>query len=217
METARAVCGPAWASSRSKYKKPALAKTMEEAFAAGDPPLGLGADAHAAALAWTMPGFAAFDMGGADGDDACAATTAAIAPSSDAGPAADPRAAAAAAPEVAERPAPNAAKAANGDGRTEPPAPANGEDAAHPQAEGAETAPPDAAPSGEIAGAAGTQAPAPMNGHGRAPEPVDIPEFLRRVSNRPPIPRRPACRHRLTRRSGPAGRFRFHNAMESRP
>lgn len=37
---------------------------MEEAFAAGSPPVGLGATAHAAALAWTLPGFAAFDAGG---------------------------------------------------------------------------------------------------------------------------------------------------------
>ena len=30
---------------------------MEDAFAAGPTPLGLGATAHAAALAWSMPGF----------------------------------------------------------------------------------------------------------------------------------------------------------------
>ena len=43
---------------------------MEEAFAAGAPPVGIGATAHAAALAWTMPGFAAFHTGGADDDTA---------------------------------------------------------------------------------------------------------------------------------------------------
>ncbi|MDE0650821.1 MAG: hypothetical protein OXI12_10820, partial [Gammaproteobacteria bacterium] len=32
--------------------------------AAGKPPVGIGADEHAAALAWTPPGFAAFDAGG---------------------------------------------------------------------------------------------------------------------------------------------------------
>ena len=46
---------------------------MEEAFAAGSPPVGVGATAHAAALAWTMPGFAAFDTGGADDDNAAEA------------------------------------------------------------------------------------------------------------------------------------------------
>ena len=191
METARAVCGPAWASSRSKYKKPALAKTMGEAFAAGDPPLGLGADAHAVALAWTMPGFAAFDTGGVDGDDAgaaAAATKAAVAPDPDAGPAADPEGDSvdsagtpAEAPDAVEQRAPEAAKAANGDGRAEPSANGAGEGAAQPQADRAETASSDAAPAGGFADAAGTEAPAPMNGHGRAPEPVDIPEFLRRV------------------------------------
>ena len=69
LDVARQTLGTAWASARSKYKKPDLAKAMEEAFAAGTPPVGIGATAHAAALAWTMPGFAAFDAGGADEDD----------------------------------------------------------------------------------------------------------------------------------------------------
>ena len=43
---------------------------MEEAFAAGKPPVGIGAKAHAAALAWTPPGFHAFDAGVAAPDDA---------------------------------------------------------------------------------------------------------------------------------------------------
>ncbi len=67
---ARDTLGPAWASARSKYKKADLAKAMEEAFAAGKPPVGLGAEAHAAALAWTPPGFAPFDAGREDADDA---------------------------------------------------------------------------------------------------------------------------------------------------
>ncbi len=68
LDVARETLGAAWASTRSKYKKADLAKSMEEAFAAGTPPVGIGATMHAAALAWTMPGFAAFDTGGADGD-----------------------------------------------------------------------------------------------------------------------------------------------------
>ena len=66
LDIARSVLSPAWASARSKNKKPDLAKAMEEAFAAGDPPLGLNADMHAAALAWVPPGFAAFDTGRVD-------------------------------------------------------------------------------------------------------------------------------------------------------
>ena len=38
LDIARTVFGLAWASARSKYKKPALADAMEAAFAAGDPP-----------------------------------------------------------------------------------------------------------------------------------------------------------------------------------
>ena len=74
LDIARETLGPAWASARAKSKKPALAKAMEEAFAAGSPPLGVAADAHAAALAWTPPGFKAFDAGRAGVEDASAET-----------------------------------------------------------------------------------------------------------------------------------------------
>ena len=70
LDVARETFGAAWAAARSKLRKPDLAKAMEAAFAAGPPPVGLGATAHAAALAWTMPGFAAFDAGGAEAPDA---------------------------------------------------------------------------------------------------------------------------------------------------
>ena len=63
LEIARETLGAEWASSRSKHKKVDLARSMEEAFAAGKEPVGIGAKAHAAALAWTPPGFAAFDAG----------------------------------------------------------------------------------------------------------------------------------------------------------
>ncbi len=68
LAVARDTLGPAWAAARSKYKKADLAKAMEEAFAAGKAPVGIGADEHAAALAWTPPGFAAFDAGGQSDD-----------------------------------------------------------------------------------------------------------------------------------------------------
>ena len=74
LDIARETLGPAWASARAKSKKPAIAKAMEEAFAAGSPPLGVTANAHAAALAWTPPGFKAFDAGRAGVEDAGAET-----------------------------------------------------------------------------------------------------------------------------------------------
>ena len=76
LDVARQTLGTAWASARSKYKKADLATAMEQAFAAGAPPVGIGATAHAAALAWTMPRFAAFDTGGADDDTAAEAAPA---------------------------------------------------------------------------------------------------------------------------------------------
>ena len=51
LDVARQTLGTAWASARSKYKKADLATAMQEAFAAGTPPVGIGATAHAAALA----------------------------------------------------------------------------------------------------------------------------------------------------------------------
>ena len=74
LDIARGTLGPAWASARAKSKKPDIARAMEEAFAAGSPPLGVTADAHAAALAWTPPGFKAFDAGRAGAEDASAET-----------------------------------------------------------------------------------------------------------------------------------------------
>ncbi len=76
LDIARETLGAAWASARAKSKKTALAKAMEEAFAAGTPPVGVTADAHAAALAWTPPGFKAFDAGRAGVDDGSAETAA---------------------------------------------------------------------------------------------------------------------------------------------
>ncbi|MDE0033173.1 MAG: ParB/RepB/Spo0J family partition protein [Deltaproteobacteria bacterium] len=63
LEIARETLGATWASARAKSKKAALAKAMEEAFAAGPPPVGATADAHSATLAWTPPGFKAFEAG----------------------------------------------------------------------------------------------------------------------------------------------------------
>ena len=80
LAVARETLGHAWASARAKYKKTKLAEAMEAAFAAGDTPVGLGATAHAAALAWAPPGFAAFDAGSDGGDSADAEPAAADKP-----------------------------------------------------------------------------------------------------------------------------------------
>ena len=51
LDAARQTLGAAWASARSKYKKAGLARAMEEAFAAGTPPVGIGATTQAAPAA----------------------------------------------------------------------------------------------------------------------------------------------------------------------
>ena len=58
--------GGKWAQDRSKYRKADLAMAMEKTFevcADGVVPVGLDADQHAAAMAWTIPGFAPFEAG----------------------------------------------------------------------------------------------------------------------------------------------------------
>ena len=77
LDVARETFGAAWTSARAKYKKAKLAEAMETAFAAGDTPVGLGATAHAAALAWAPPGFAAFDAGGSGEEEDAGAEPAA--------------------------------------------------------------------------------------------------------------------------------------------
>ena len=56
--------GGKWAQDRSKYRKADLAMAMEKTFEAcadGVVPVGLDAEQHAAAMAWTIPGFAPFE------------------------------------------------------------------------------------------------------------------------------------------------------------
>ena len=189
LDIARTVFGLAWASARSKYKKPALAEAMEAAFAAGDPPVGVSAAMHAAALAWVPPGFAAFDTGRTvgdtrDGETAASGTAPAGEPES-AEPAADADTASAEA----------ALPASNGDGHAPEAAPepdpsdgatvntvngaANMVDPG-PDADRGDTgkADPDPAVTGGPDGIAGT---GPVNGHDAHPDPMEIPEFLRRV------------------------------------
>ncbi|MCY3671054.1 MAG: hypothetical protein OXH14_08220, partial [Alphaproteobacteria bacterium] len=127
LDIARTVFGIAWASARAKTRKPVLAEAMEAAFAAGDRPVSLSAGMHAAALAWTPPGFAAFDTGRiGDEADGAPAESAAVTDTAEAGDTAAPEA-----PEPAADTGPasmDAPPARDGNGHAapaepEPPAP----------------------------------------------------------------------------------------------
>ena len=203
LDIARSVLSPAWPSARSKNKKPDLAKAMEEAFAAGDPPLGLHADDHAAALAWVPPGFAAFDTGRVEDEpeDSAAAEPEAEAsgpnPEPVAGPAADAESAetpadpprtnsvveSVEAPAVAERRAAERAAAngsGTGNGHATPAAPetdsAAGNHGSDARVDGPESGAAEPAKPADIA----ARHPGPVIGHD-AGDGLDIPEFLRRV------------------------------------
>ena len=68
---ARGTLGETWAQAEAKQKKADIAKAMEDAFAHGDGiPAGVTADGRAAAVAWTPPGFRAFDTGTVDDEGA---------------------------------------------------------------------------------------------------------------------------------------------------
>ena len=76
LDVARRTLGLEWAHTHRKDKKATLATAMETAFAAGDAvPLGVSKEGRAAALAWTPPGFAAFDTGHVDDEDAAPSET----------------------------------------------------------------------------------------------------------------------------------------------
>ncbi len=186
LDIARTVFGLVWASARSKYKKPALAEAMEAAFAAGDPPVGVSAAMHAAALAWVPPGFAAFDTGRTVGDAGDGETAASgTAPAGEPEPpkhAADSGTESAEAPpvgnghatEAAPEPDPSdgaTADAGNGAaGTVEPDMDADRGDTG--------AADPDPA---VVGGPDSIAATGPVNGHDAHPDPMEIPEFLRRV------------------------------------
>ena len=59
--------GETWAQAEAKQKKAEIAKAMQDAFAHDNGvPAGLTAEGRAAAIAWTPPGFQAFDTGTVD-------------------------------------------------------------------------------------------------------------------------------------------------------
>ena len=172
LDIARTVFGLAWASARSKYKKPALAEAMEAAFAAGDPPVGVSASMHAKALAWVPPGFAAFDTGRADADAGNAAADA-----TETAPAGEPESAEPS-PDTGTAP-PDAPPTSNANGHAPTPdaAPSDGEAADDDRGDTGDTDP-DPAVAGGPDGIAVT---GPVDGHDAHPDPMAIPEFLRRV------------------------------------
>jgi len=200
LDIARETLGPAWASARAKSKKPDLARAMEEAFAAGSPPLGITAEAHAAALAWTPPGFKAFDAGRAGVEDAGAETKAPAEPPdsvADPGPSPEPEDAGTEQVEPVSADAPadppqpvsmtksiealGAAVATNGNGNgvaastddeTDPTA---GDDVGTAEADGADVESAGTPAPTEIVSQAGR-----VNGYDHSDGP-DIPEFLRRI------------------------------------
>ena len=68
---ARETLGEAWAQAEAKQKKAEIARAMQDAFAHGDGvPAGVTAEGRAAAIAWTPPGFRAFDTGTVDDEGA---------------------------------------------------------------------------------------------------------------------------------------------------
>ena len=67
---ARETLGETWAQAEAKQKKAQIARAMQDAFAHGDGiPAGVTAAGRAAAIAWTPPGFRAFDTGTVDDND----------------------------------------------------------------------------------------------------------------------------------------------------
>ena len=69
LAVARETLGETWAQAEAKQKKADIAKAMEDAFAHGIL-AGVTAEGRAAAIAWTPPGFRAFDTGTVDDEGA---------------------------------------------------------------------------------------------------------------------------------------------------
>ena len=205
LDIARTVFGISWASARAKTRKPVLAEAMEAAFAAGDRPVSLSAGMHAAALAWTPPGFAAFDTGRI-GDETDTGPTEGS-PAEDADDARDTAAPEATEPAADIGPASkDAPPPAGGNGHAAPAesgpeAPEAGDAGEAPdagEASGGTVLPGDLAAAIDAAnrvptadggprvvvahvGPGPNAGPAPSNGHDPSGDPLEIPEFLRRV------------------------------------
>ena len=72
---ARETLGETWPQAEAKQTKADIAKAMQDAFAHGDGiPAGVTAEGRASAIAWTPPGFRAFDTVAVDGSGAASDT-----------------------------------------------------------------------------------------------------------------------------------------------
>ena len=143
LAVARETLGETWAQAEAKQKKAEIAKAMQEAFAHGNGvPAGVTADGRAAAIAWTPPGFRAFDTGAVD-DSASADDEGTTAP--------EPQ------PTVADTPLGDAPEDAgdNADGGADP----SGADSDTSQSGDPEAG----APADNVADPAQAEAPRPMN------------------------------------------------------
>ena len=142
LAVARETLGEAWAQAEAKQKKAEIAKAMQDAFAHGDVPAGVTAEGRAAAIAWTPPGFRAFDTGTVD-DSASADDEGTTAP--------EPQ------PTVADTPLGDAPEDAgdNADGGADP----SGADSDTSQSGDPEAG----APADNVADPAQAEAPRPMN------------------------------------------------------
>ena len=158
---ARETLGETWAQAEAKQKKAEIAKAMQEAFAHGNGvPAGVTADGRAAAIAWTPPGFRAFDTGTVD-DSASADDEGTTAP--------EPQ------PTVADTPLGDAPEDAgdNADGGADP----SGADSDTSQSGDPEAG----APADNVADPAQAEAPRPMNARvNSVVESIDAPAVAER-------------------------------------
>ena len=151
LDVARATLGDAWAAARSKLRKTEIAEAMEAAFdPRAEAPGDVTPQARAAALAWTPPGFRAFDTGRAPQEEAPAGDNASkeapeAAPESDPAPDAGDEAAA----EPSDEAPANGAGTESGDPDATPAngtAPSHGNGTGHSDGTGVGEAPTDSRP-----------------------------------------------------------------------
>ena len=151
LDVARATLGDAWAAARSKLKKAEIAEAMQIAFdPRAEAPGDVTPQARAAALAWTPPGFGAFDTGRAPEET----------PAGDAAPEAGQE-------DAAETgPAPHAGDEAAAEPSGEPPANGAGAESGEPEDAGSDGCDPGATPANGAGSANGN---GDRNGAGEAP------------------------------------------------
>ena len=176
LDIARATLGNEWATSHSRDRKAVLAQAMHRAFRdSDDVPAGVTPEARAAALAWTIPGFAAFDTGSPHDPDP---EPAAPQPPDDH---ADP----APADSDSIDPMPEPADPANSDDDTsdarftvDPDSADRSEQTERPVSDAIDAM--NAVPTADGGPRVIVHRPGPVNGHAAGDEALDIPEFLRR-------------------------------------